>query len=250
MRFDLFKVGGCVRDQLLGVRTKDIDFVVVASDRGLIDEIGHSAEVTLSLFENWLTERGFKVFLVTPEFLTIRAQFPEAMRDSFGGVRDADFVLARSDGPTADGRRPSFVTLGTLADDLARRDFTVNAMAETADGEIIDPHGGRGDLAGKRLRFVGTPMDRIREDALRVMRALRFAVTKDFVLENSTRKAIDDPEVPELLSRISEERRADELSKMMAHDSVRAINLLATLNRDLQEAVFSGRVRLTGTLKL
>lgn len=92
-------------------------------------------------------------------------------------------------------------------------------------------------------------MTRIREDALRVMRALRFGVTKDFVLEPESADAICSREAAELLANISEERRADELSKMFRYDTEASLDCLASIPAELRAAIFAGRVRLDSTLK-
>lgn len=241
---EILKVGGCVRDAMLGVRTKDIDFVVVIDPE--------TFPTIEQAFEHMVTElesASFKIFVSNPEFATLRAQFPPELQTAFGGVRDADFVLSRIDGPSFDGRRPEFVSPGTLRDDLARRDFTVNAMAETFDGTIIDLFGGVNDLETMTLRFVGDPAERIAEDALRVIRALRFCVTKGFTMAPETREAIMAPSVPVLVSAISDERLEIELSKMLAADTIGTLELLSELPKDLQSAIFAGRVRLTATLK-
>jgi tRNA nucleotidyltransferase/poly(A) polymerase len=165
-----FRVGGCVRDGFLGIKTKDIDFAVEAPS---FEAMAEAVEA-----------RCTRVFVDTDgnyigqQFFTIRGIEPE-----LGAV---DFVLCRKDGPSSDGRRPDFVEPGTILDDLARRDFTVNAMALTDDGTLLDPHGGMVDLEARRLRFVGTPEDRLREDTLRAFRALRFAVTKSFSMSEDT----------------------------------------------------------------
>src|SRR5690606_30256826 len=110
----MFEVGGCVRDDLLGIPTKDVDFTVVAP--------------SFDAMRDHLIREGFRIHVESPEFVAIRAGVPEGhpLRER---TKDADFVLARKDAPTGDGRRPDFVEPGTLMDDLARRDFTVNAMA-------------------------------------------------------------------------------------------------------------------------
>lgn len=234
---EMFLVGGIVRDMLLGVPSKDHDFSVVMP-KGTVDPFGEMRRV--------LVDRGVEIFVETPAFLCIRGRFGKLDRE-FPGVA-ADFVLARRDSVGSDGRRPDFVEPGTLFDDLARRDFTVNAMA--LDGvRVIDPFGGRADLATRSLRFVGVPADRIREDALRVMRALRFVVTKGFVMTAETVEAISDPSVPDLLARISEDRRSEELSRMFSFDTVRSLDVLSSIPRALRDAIFSGRVRLDATLK-
>lgn len=199
-----FRVGGCVRDELLGIPSKDIDFAVEAP----------SFEDMLRAVE----ARCTKVFLVTPEFFTIRALDPE-----LGGV---DFVLCRKDGPSSDGRRPDFVEPGTIQDDLARRDFTVNAMAQDADdGFLIDPFDGQVDLANNTLRFVGKAEDRLAEDALRAFRGIRFEVTKRFHLDFTARGAIDRMK-PSQFDAVSTERIREELLRCFAADTHRTLNIL------------------------
>lgn len=240
---EMYLVGGIVRDMLLGVPSKDHDFSVVMPSETLDP---------FAVMQLELDRRGVEIFVITPEFLTIRGRF--AKDDSeFPGVA-ADFVLARKDSTGSDGRRPDYVEPGTLLDDLSRRDFTVNAMAmrnipEDDEIEIIDPFGGQIDLSFKTLVFVGDPMTRIREDALRVMRALRFCVTKGFMMAYETEKAIRDPKVPELLAKISEDRRAEELSKMFRYDTEASLDCLANIPTELRSAIFEGRVRLDSTLK-
>lgn len=237
----IFDVGGFVRDGLLGLRSKDRDCSVVIENA----PAGMTVDDGFALMEHHLVATGFKVFVRTPEHATIRALPPERT-----GLT-ADFVLARKDGPSSDGRRPDFVTIGTLADDLARRDFTVNAMArDCVTGELHDNHDGLTDLGTRTLRFVGDPMARIREDGLRIMRALRFNVTRGFTFAPDVIAALHDPEVPALLARVSEERREAELRTMFTRaTTLDVMDLLATLPRDLVEAIFAGRVRLTSTLK-
>ena len=234
----IYDVGGFVRDELLGIRSKDRDCTVVIRPAM---EIGEAFE----FLTEWLTEQGYVIFVSTPEHATIRAHQPER------GTLPADFVLARKEGPYSDGRRPDWVATGTLEDDLARRDFTVNAMARSVTtGVLHDPHGGRADLRAMRLRFVGNPEDRIREDALRVMRAVRFCATKGFSLDMAGRLAIEQSWVPALLANVSEERREHELQAMFSQaSSVKVMEMLTRLPRPLQEAMFAGRVRLTSTLK-
>lgn len=240
---EMFLVGGIVRDMLLGVPSKDHDFTVVMP-AGTVDPYG--------VMRSRLLERGVEIFVETPEFLCIRGRFGKGDVE-FPGVA-ADFVLARKDSVGSDGRRPDYVEPGILMDDLARRDFTVNAMAMQKGplpGQLyfIDPFGGQVDLEARVLRFVGVPADRIREDALRVMRALRFVVTKGFVMAPETVEAISDPSVPDLLSRISEDRRSEELSRMFRFDTVASLDCLSSIPTSLRDAIFSGRVRLDATLK-
>jgi tRNA nucleotidyltransferase/poly(A) polymerase len=237
---DILEVGGFVRDELLGIRSKDRDCTVVISGAGPI-----TVEQGFTILRDHLVSEGFTIFVETPEHATIRAHPPER------GALPADFVLARREGPYSDGRRPDWVEIGTLADDLDRRDFTVNALARRVDtGEIIDRHDGITDLHNRVLRFVGDPAQRIREDALRVVRALRFVVTKGFTLDPASWEAINDDTVPELLAGISEERRDAELRTAFDHAAtLDVVRLITSINPAVADALFAGRVRLTSTLK-
>lgn len=241
---EFFKVGGCVRDELMGLRTKDIDFTVV------IDRPSLTAEEGFNLLLDRLAADGFKVFKSDLPYLTIRAQFPPEMQEQFGGVRDADFVIARKDGPSSDGRRPDWVKLGMLEDDLARRDFTMNAIAQRVDGSLIDPFGGQADIEDGFIRFVGSAYDRIAEDGLRVLRAFRFAVTKNMKFATSTRLALHDHVLPaKMLHSVAEEKIAIELEKMFMRDTIASMELLSQLPLQTQEAIFRGEVKLTATMK-
>lgn len=198
-----FRVGGCVRDDLLGVKTKDVDFAVEAES---FDAMLAAVEARCSkVFRNDKT--GVPV---GAEFFRLGGVDPE-----FGAV---DFVLCRKDGPSTDGRRPDFVEPGTLLDDLARRDFTVNAMAEAEDGTLVDPFGGQRDLADRMLRFVGKAEDRLAEDALRAFRGVRFQVTKGFTLDDEARAAVQAM-TPEQFDAVSDNRVRDEMFKCFAADT-------------------------------
>jgi tRNA nucleotidyltransferase/poly(A) polymerase len=249
MTINMYEVGGCVRDELLGVKSKDFDYAVE-----LIHNPPFSVEETFDIMVGWLTNAGFHVFQERPEFGVVRARFPKSAGRSDG----CDFVMCRKDGPSSDVRRPDYVEVGRLADDLARRDFTVNAMARPVDlatfqvepKAVIDPHGGLFDLSIKRLRFVGDPMDRLREDGLRVLRALRFKITKDFVFDQGIRDALNEPETATLLAGVSVERKREELERCFAHDTRATCDLLFhDLPQELLDAIFMDDLRLMPTLK-
>lgn len=233
---EFFEVGGCVRDSLMGVDSKDVDFVVVAP--------------SFEEMRERIVGEGFKIFLDTPEFFTIRAGVPEghALR---ARTRDADFVWARKDSATSDGRRPDFVLPGTLLDDLERRDFTMNAIArDPFSGKLIDPFGGELDIANSVIRFVGRPQDRIREDGLRVMRGFRFMITKDMVLDGLAAEAMHSDLAVEMLGKVSVERIQVELDKMLNADMERTMDLLVRdMRRDMRRMIFRDRLRLTTTMK-
>ena len=231
---EMFEVGGCVRDEMLGLRTKDVDFVVIAP--------------SFDAMRAELVRQGFKTHVEKPEFVTIRAGVPEghALRSR---TKDADFVLARKDSATGDGRRPYFVEAGTLEDDLARRDFTVNAMARAADGTLHDPHGGRADLETMTLRFVGDPAQRITEDGLRVIRGFRFMVTKGFTPSPDTAMALTSALAVTMLAKVSTERIREELERMFAFDTLATLEVIESMGDGMRDVIFGGSLRLSATMK-
>jgi tRNA nucleotidyltransferase (CCA-adding enzyme) len=241
--FTFAEVGGAVRDKFLGLDSKDVDFVAIPET----PDSFISANAAFMFLCDHLRDQGFKVFLETPEFFTVRAQVPDG-HPLKGRTNVADFVLTRKDGPSSDGRRPDFVLPGTLMDDLKRRDFSVNSMA-ILDGELIDPFGGREDLTNNLLRFVGNPTDRIAEDGLRVMRAMRFCVTKGFDIEPNTWDAVNSDFGAEMLMKVSIERIREELEKMFLANSLFTLEMIADLRTNLKKAIFRDGLRLMPTLK-
>jgi len=234
MEFDTFLVGGALRDEFMGIKSKDHDFVVLAPSFDAMREA--------------ILADGFTVHTEKPEFVTIRAGVPKdhPLREH---AKDADFVLARKDSTTSDGRRPDFVEAGTLMDDLARRDFTVNALARNAvTGELHDPFDGLIDIESRILRFVGTPEDRIREDGLRVLRGFRFMVTKGLKPSSHTRVALVSELAIEMLGAVSVERIREELERMFAHDTLRTLNIFGRVPENMQRAIFRDGLRLSATL--
>lgn len=194
-----YLVGGAVRDGLLKLPVKDLDYAVEAESYSAMREA--------------IVKRGGKVFLETPEFLTIRAKVPK--------LGASDFVLCRKDRGSTDGRHPDSVEAGTLLEDLARRDFTINAMARSEEGVLIDPFNGIQDLATKTLRTVGVARERFKEDYLRVLRAIRFAVTKGFTLHPDIIACLEDITIILELKKVSVERVREELGKAFAADTNR-----------------------------
>ena len=151
----------------------------------------------------------------------------------------------RGEGPYLDGRRPSSVTfLGDIDGDLARRDFTVNAMAwDPLSGELRDPFGGVRDLRCGLLRAVGDPLERFREDGLRPMRAVRFASTLRLALDRATERAI--PQALDVFAKVASERIREEFSKLLVRGDppsrglrlLRRTGLLARIAPELLEGV-------------
>jgi tRNA nucleotidyltransferase (CCA-adding enzyme) len=241
--FQFAEVGGAVRDQMLGLKSKDVDFVAIPT----VPSAFSTAEEAFGCLVDDLKWQGFQVFLETPQFFTVRAQVPKnhVLKER---TNVADFVLARKDGPSSDGRRPDFVLPGTVMDDLQRRDFTVNAMA-ILNGELVDPFGGKQDLEDNLLRFVGDPMERIGEDGLRVMRALRFFVTKGLGMDADTWEAINSDFAAEMLMKVSVERIREELEKMFLMNTLWSLEVLNDVNDQIKDAIFRNGLRLMPTLK-
>lgn len=204
MNVQMYLVGGYVRDKILGVKSKDMDYSVVAhSYRAMRDEI---------------VRRGGDIFLEKPEYLTIRARVPE--------IGAADFVLCRKDGAYLDGRRPEDVEPGTLADDLARRDFTMNAIAMMEDGRYIDPHNGLDHIDKRLIVCVGLARDRFAEDHLRMLRAIRFSITKNMGLSNPIVECLLDKQMVAKIGDVAVERVREEMLKCFRADTLRTLMML------------------------
>jgi len=220
----IFEVGGCVRDELLGLQSDDIDFTFVCENSKSVEE-GWGEMVT------WMTEKGFEIFLQTPECYTIRAKFPKG--DPNEGLV-ADFVMARKEVGYVKGTRRPILELGTLEDDLIRRDFTVNAIAKDIEGNLIDPFGGINDLKSKILKTPTNPKVTMMDDPLRILRALRFSLTKDLKIDGEIMEAMKQPDIlSKLKQTVSQERIRVEITKMMKFDTITTMELLVDVDRNL-----------------
>lgn len=179
--------GGCVRDRLMGIAPKDHDVATSASP----DEV-------IRLFPRTVpVGKAFGVILVNQGSATI------------------EVATFRADGRYLDGRRPESVTFADLRSDVLRRDFTVNGMMlDPETDEIIDLVGGREDLARRRIRAIGDPIERFREDHLRLVRAIRFACRLEFEIEEGTLAAVR--EMAPLVATVSGERIRHELERILA----------------------------------
>jgi len=220
----IFKVGGCVRDKLLGIESKDIDFTFV------LDNTNRTVDDGFAIMTAWLLHYNFEIFLSTPDCYTIRAKFPKDHQ--YAGMV-ADFVMARKEIGYEPGTRRPILQLGTLEDDLIRRDFTLNAMAEDEDGRLIDLFGGQEDLAKGILKTPLPAEQTMMDDPLRFLRALRFSVTKGFEIHRDILQAMMQPEIKaKLLTTVSAERIREEVFKMMKHDTVKSLRLIHHIERD------------------
>ena len=239
----IFKVGGCIRDKFLGVDSKDIDFTFVCENSKTIEE-GWAEMV------NWMTERKYEIFLETPDCFTIRAKFPKG--DTNEGLV-ADFVMARKETGYIEGTRKPILELGTLEDDLIRRDFTVNALAEDIDGTIIDLFNGLDDLKKGILRTPTDAMVTMMDDPLRILRALRFTITKDFTMSIDLWDAMQQPNILQKLElTVSGERIREEIAKMFQFDTVRSFRLLMDVDNVIPgflDLIFKNGMWLVPTFK-
>lgn len=218
--FKFYEVGGKVRDEILGLQSKDVDYVAVPND-ALLSKYKEAYEMFLSL-ENYLTTHGFEIFLSTPDCYTIRAKFPKD--HVYSGV--ADFVMARKEVGYVTGTRTPIVKPGTLYDDLERRDFTLNALAKDDDGTIIDFFNGLDDLKAGVLK---TPLDckvTFDDDPLRILRAIRFSITKGFTMTPHMAIVIDSYNYDEKMSVVSTERIREELYKCFKENTLGTLKIL------------------------
>lgn len=194
--FQAFFVGGCVRDFLMNRTVTDWDFATSAIPEEL------KTIFPESFYDN--------------RFGTVGVPLPQVPEKEHAGV--VEITTFRTESNYRDLRRPEKVEWGqTIEEDLSRRDFTVNAIAvQIVDNktQYIDPHKGLSDIEKRSIRTVGNPNDRFNEDALRLMRAVRFATQLEFEIEDDTWKAIVSN--AENVGKISGERIRDELLKILA----------------------------------
>ena len=212
--YEGYLVGGCVRDLLLGRVPADWDMTTSARP-----------EDVLALFEGFALPTGLQHGTVTVR------------------LDGASFEVTtyRVDGTYGDHRHPDSVSFtGDLSEDLRRRDFTVNAMAMDRRGHVVDPLGGQADLRRGVIRAVGDPARRFSEDALRILRALRFVAALGFSLEEQT--ALAAQQKAELLQNISAERIWGELQKLLeAPFAPKALSICLAVWRQLFPELQWGR---------
>ena len=190
--FEAYLVGGCVRDLLIGKTPKDWDITTNA----------HPEEIQALFADTYYNNDYGTVGVVNDEAEDER-------------VKVVEVTPYRSESEYSDARRPDFVTFGvSLEEDLKRRDFTVNALAfSISTEELVDLFDGIGDIEKKRIKAVGEPTERFKEDALRMMRAVRLASELNFSIEPATLASITENSA--LLKRISIERIAEEFLRII-----------------------------------
>ena len=209
-----FVVGGCVRDSLMGREPSDWD--VCTSAR---------SEETAEVF------RGYRVIETGMKHGTVTV---------LSGGEPIEITTYRIDGTYSDGRHPDSVSFtDDITLDLSRRDFTVNAMAYSGRRGLVDPFGGRRDLADQIIRCVGDPALRFGEDALRIMRALRFSAVLGFRIEGDTQRAIR--ELANTVPKVAIERINGEFCKLiLGRDADRIIREYRSVLETALGAEFSG----------
>ena len=184
-----YAVGGCVRDSLLGQTPHDWDLCTSATPEQVLELFGKAHCIPTGLQHGTVTvKHGGELYEIT---------------------------TFRTEGAYSDGRHPDHVAfVPDVKEDLARRDFTINAMAYNAEEGLIDPFGGQSDLAVGIVRAVGEPQRRFEEDALRILRLYRFAARFGFAIDPATGQAARA--LCRHLDCVSEERIAEELSRLLA----------------------------------
>lgn len=184
--YEALFAGGSVRDNLLGRTPKDYDIATSA--------------------------RPGEVLKLFPGSNEVGAHFGVIIVARHG--QQVEIATFRTDGSYGDNRRPDSVEFSTAKEDAKRRDFTINGLFEDPEsGEIIDHIGGRKDLEASILRAIGDPSKRFQEDALRLLRAVRFAAHLGFNIETNTAAALKENSA--LLAKISPERIRDEFSRIL-----------------------------------
>ena len=206
--YKAYAVGGCIRDALMGKKPADWDMTTDCPPSKMLE-----------IFEN----AGLR---------TIPTGLKHGTVTILIGKESYECTTFRIDGSYTDSRHPDSVTFTPeLSEDLRRRDFTVNAMAgdPLLSNGIIDIFGGRNDIENKIIRAVGDPEKRFTEDALRILRAVRFATTLDFSVDNDTKAAAKS--LGSRLKDVSAERKAVELKKiLLSKNADRGISLLLELD--------------------
>ena len=198
--YEAYAVGGCIRDSILGRTPGDWDITTSAKPRKIKDTFRRTIDTGI--------EHGTVTVLL--------------------GDHSYEVTTYRVDGDYKDLRHPAAVTFtASLKEDLKRRDFTINAMAYNDSAGLIDLYGGMEDLKGQLVRCVGDPDDRFNEDALRILRAVRFAAQLDFDIEEATRAAV--ARHASNLSAVSKERILTELSKLICSAHIEKAAMLSEL---------------------
>lgn len=236
--FEAYIVGGCVRDLLIGRTPKDWDVTTNATPEQIIP-----------IFEKTVYENKFGTVAVVFEVVSSETGENVSCETLTPVTHETvkhivEVTPYRTESTYSDSRHPDEVKFSkTLEEDLMRRDFTINAMAYSVSSEtLVDLYNGQDDLKDKVLRTVGNPVERLTEDALRMLRAIRFSVQLGFSISHETMTAIT--ESSELIRKVSFERIRDELEKIVLSPEpsvgigmLQKLNLLKHIIPELEEGI-------------
>lgn len=213
---EVYLVGGSVRDLVMGNTPKDYDFTTSMLPEDMVEKVKAAGRRVYTIGEKFGTI-GFKVPVT---------EYNEGAPDGGWGPQwhsathfeYVEVTTFRSEVYTNKSRKPEVKFVPSLDEDLARRDFTMNAMVLRPDGTIFDPYGGKLDIYAKQIKTVGKPKDRIMEDPLRILRAARFAARYGFKIDpNFIGKA---RQLSDRIFDVSVERWVQELDKLITSDYI------------------------------
>jgi tRNA nucleotidyltransferase (CCA-adding enzyme) len=224
----IFEVGGSIRNELLNQKPKDRDYAVLAP--------------SYDAMKQYLVERGAHIYQERPQFVSIKAKLPE-----LGAV---DFTLARKESFYTDARHPDSVSPAeSIEEDLARRDFTMNAIArEVGTTTLIDPFDGQKYIKQGTVHTVGRAQDRFNEDRLRIFRAVRFATVLNFGMSFEVIESIKSFNKLEQYDAVSAEMIQIELWKAFSANTIGALSYFRVFPY-LEEIMAGKGIRLKPTLE-
>lgn len=240
---DVYLVGGSVRDLVMGNTPKDYDFTTSMLPEEMTEKVKAAGRRVYTIGEKFGTI-GFKVPI---EGHNITREDGQTVVDSKTFYEYVEVTTFRSEVYTSKSRKPEVAFVASLDEDLARRDFTFNAMVLRSDGSIYDPFGGKLDIYAKQIKTVGMPKDRIQEDPLRIFRAARFAARYGFNIDpNFIGKA---RQLADRIFDVSVERWVQEMDKLLtsqgAHIGLNELHKMGVLCRILPELYRSVDERLS-----
>lgn len=218
---EIYLVGGSVRDLVMGNTPKDYDFTTPMLPDEMEERIKAAGRKVYAIGKQFGT-LGFKVKCpIETHHITLGQDGDSKpstweIEPAFWGYEYVEVTTFRSEVYTSKSRKPEVNFVPSLDEDLARRDFTFNAMVLKSDGKIYDPYGGKLDIYAKQIKTVGMPKDRIQEDPLRMLRAARFAARYNFTIDpNFIGKA---RQLADRIYDVSIERWVQELDKLLTSD--------------------------------
>jgi poly(A) polymerase len=212
---EVYLVGGSVRDLVMNNTPKDYDFTTSMLPEEMVEKVKAAGRRVYTIGEKFGTI-GFKVLYKSEGSEAGYTHYEEGADKPYERYEYVEVTTFRSEVYTNKSRKPEVKFVPSLDEDLARRDFTFNAMILRSDGSIYDPYGGRLHIHSKKIQTVGMPKDRIMEDPLRIFRAARFAARYNFTIDpNFIGKA---RQLAYRIYDVSVERWVQELDKLLTSD--------------------------------